>query len=158
MLISNLESTMQKPKYPGSMDMGYEYIMVLKYIREVFLVKIFIVSVLVIGLLGLIGCSRPTEFKGESKTWSVTCSVDQSANVKTFQIRYIGQDSEPNSHYSYSFKDSKNFQGSGEGKGTLEKLRISGKSIKDTPYINEDSFTLYIKWNDKEESIRIVKG
>ncbi|MBP1988852.1 hypothetical protein [Paenibacillus eucommiae] len=123
-------------------------------------VRTFIVSLFVISLLGLVGCTKTTEFKGESATWSVTCSVNQSGTVKSYQIRYLGQEKGPeNSQISFSFMDSKNFQASKESSATsLKGLKINGKfstDTPDTPYVNEDHFKLHIKWNDQEETIQV---
>ncbi|TMV49022.1 hypothetical protein FE783_15235 [Paenibacillus mesophilus] len=120
--------------------------------------RIWVVSLLVISMLGLVGCSKPTQFKGESTNWSVTCSVRQSAKVKSYQIRYIGPDKDRDSQVSYSFADSQNFKASKESSTTsLNGLKISGESSNDAPYVDEDQFKLHIKWNGKEETIQIEK-
>ncbi|NOU95003.1 hypothetical protein GC093_17500 [Paenibacillus sp. LMG 31456] len=117
----------------------------------------FIVGVIIASLLGLMGCSSPIEFKGKSDTWSVTCSVDQSANEKSFLIQYTGEKSQKINNLSYSFVDSENFKNNGENKNSSANLKISGSSTMDTPYVNEDNFKLIIKWNGKEETISVRK-
>lgn len=115
----------------------------------------FIMSMLLISLLWLMGCSEQREFKGESLNWSVTCSV--TAKDKSYEIRYIGQESQSDTTVQYEFKESRNFQNSGESKGSFKNKIISGTSTMNSPYFDEDHFTLHVQWNDKEETIRVVK-
>ncbi|MFD0680676.1 MULTISPECIES: hypothetical protein [unclassified Paenibacillus] len=119
--------------------------------------RTFIVGMIIVMVLGLTGCSSPIEFNGKSENWSVTCSVDQSANVKSFLIRYTGKENQPVKDTSYSFVDSKNFNNSGKSEASSATLKISGKSTMDTPYVDEAGFKLHIKWNSKEETIDLAR-
>ncbi|NEW08344.1 hypothetical protein GK047_20305 [Paenibacillus sp. SYP-B3998] len=117
----------------------------------------WIVSLILLSLIGLIGCSKPIDFNGQNQSWRVDCSLDRSANEKAFVIKYIGKESKSVENVSYSFVNSKNFKFSGKSETHSSNLKISGKSTLDTPYVEEDRFTLSIKWNDKEEEISLVK-
>jgi hypothetical protein len=111
----------------------------------------------VVSLLGLIGCSKTIEFTGKTEDWQVACSVHPSNYEKTFVITYMGKDSQPVENVSYSFIESKNFSQSGTSETNSKNLKMSGKSTEETPYVDEDSFRLHIKWNDKEDTIAVVK-
>ncbi|MZQ84211.1 hypothetical protein GQF01_19025 [Paenibacillus sp. 5J-6] len=111
----------------------------------------------VVSLLGLIGCSKTIEFTGKTEEWQVVCSVHPSNHVKAFVITYMGKDSQPVENVSYSFIESKNFSQSGTSETNSKNLKMSGKSTEETPYVEEDSFKLHIKWNDKEDTIAVVK-
>ncbi|WP_248924934.1 hypothetical protein [Paenibacillus hamazuiensis] len=115
----------------------------------------FICSVL--GLFGLLGCSKAVEYSGESMSWSVECSIHPSANEKSYVIRYIGDAGQNIDTVSYSFESSHNFRAKGESKPQSTSLKIGGKSNLDAPYKEEAGFTLRMKWNDKEETIQLTK-
>ncbi|NQX71247.1 hypothetical protein HQN90_34505 [Paenibacillus alba] len=85
------------------------------------------------------------------------CTVNPSENAKEYAITYIGKDSQSVKNVSYSFMHSGNFNQSGTSETSSKNLKITGKSIKETPYVEEDSFTLQIKWNGKEDTIPVVK-
>jgi hypothetical protein len=87
----------------------------------------------------------------------VECSIHPSDHAKAFTITYVGKDSQSVKDVSYSFMDSKNFNQSGKSETSSKNLKMSGKSTVETSYVDEDSFKLHIKWNDKEDTIRVVK-
>ncbi|MCY9656936.1 hypothetical protein P5G65_11805 [Paenibacillus chondroitinus] len=115
------------------------------------------VGLICASLLGLIGCSKTIEFTGKTEDWQVECSVHPSDHVKAYTIAYIGKDSQAVENVSYSFMNSKNFNQSGTSETSSKNLKMSGKSTEETPYTDEDDFKLHIKWNDKEDTITVVK-
>ncbi|MEK8129211.1 hypothetical protein WMW72_14995 [Paenibacillus filicis] len=118
------------------------------------------IGLLAVGILGLTGCSRTVEFQGESDTWKAACTIQTSAQEKACEIRYTGDVSAPNSRIVYSFKDSSNFQFSGERKGLKKGLLISSKAATNRPvkpYTEEDEFTLHIRRDDREDVILLAK-
>ncbi|WP_173227354.1 hypothetical protein [Paenibacillus alba] len=117
----------------------------------------WMVCLMLVCLLGMIGCSKPIEFTGKTEDWRVECTVNPSENAKEYAITYIGKDSQSVKNVSYSFMHSGNFNQSGTSETSSKNLKITGKSIKETPYVEEDSFTLQIKWNGKEDTIPVVK-
>ncbi|ULL16286.1 hypothetical protein DVH26_18635 [Paenibacillus sp. H1-7] len=114
-------------------------------------------AVILVVLASLIGCSRPNLYSGKSSYWNIECSVNEPANVKKYSITYIGEDRLPVSDVQYTFKNSSNFQESGQHKGPTEKLKISGKATLSAPYVNEGSMAVQIRWNDKEETVTLTK-
>ncbi|UKS24236.1 hypothetical protein LOZ80_21690 [Paenibacillus sp. HWE-109] len=119
--------------------------------------KRWIVCLMLVSLLGLIGCSKPIEFTGKTEEWRVACSVNPSDHVKEYAITYIGKDGQSVKNVSYSFMDSGNFNQSGTSESSSKNLKITGKSTVETPFVEEDSFKLHIKWNGKEDTIPVVK-
>ncbi|TXK85027.1 hypothetical protein [Paenibacillus sp. N3.4] len=117
----------------------------------------WIVGLMIISLLGMIGCSKPIEYTGKTDDWRVECSVSPTDHVKAYVITYIGKDSLTVKNVSYSFMHSENFNYSGNSETSSKNLKISGKSTLEKPYVDEDSFTLHMKWNDKEDTISLVK-
>ncbi|WP_028551692.1 hypothetical protein [Paenibacillus sp. UNC451MF] len=119
--------------------------------------KRWLVCLILLGLFILAGCSRPIEFNGKSEFWNVDCSVDPSANVKSYAIKNIGIEGQPISKVYYAFENSKNFNSEGRSDSQSTNLTITGKSTLDKPYADETSFTLRIQWDGKEEKIAVVK-
>lgn len=117
----------------------------------------WIVGIMLVSILGLMGCSKPIEFTGKTEDWLVECSVHPSNHAKAFTITYVGKDSQSVKDVSYSFINSENFNQSGKSETSSKNLKMSGKSTEQTPYVDEDGFDLQIKWNDKEDTINVVK-
>ncbi|NOV02011.1 hypothetical protein [Paenibacillus planticolens] len=117
----------------------------------------WMVCLMLVSLLGMIGCSKPIEFIGKTENWRVECTVNPSDQVKEYAITYIGKDSQSVKNVSYSFMQSENFKQTGTSETSSKNLKITGKSIKETPYVEEENFKLHIKWNDKEDTIPVVK-
>ncbi|WP_282937591.1 hypothetical protein [Paenibacillus sp. RC67] len=113
--------------------------------------------ILLLSLLGLIGCSRSVDFNGKSEFWSVNCSVNLSSNEKSYAIEYIGKESQPISKVYYAFESSKNFNSEGRGDPQSRHLVMKGKGTMTKPYEEEKSFKLRIQWNGKEETITVEK-
>lgn len=110
-----------------------------------------------IGLLVLTGCSSPVKFEGKSENWKVDCTYNSAAKTKSYDIRYIGDEETFDGVVSYAFKDSSNFQESGESKVVLKSEKIAGKSTVSTPIVDEEQFSLEMKWNGHQETIPIER-
>ncbi|MEW9701713.1 hypothetical protein [Paenibacillus sp. SI8] len=117
----------------------------------------WLLVLILVSLLGLNGCSKSINFNGKSQFWRVGCTVQLSAKTKSYVIQYIGNKDQPITDVSFRFNDSKNFENSGKSDSHSRNLKMSGKSTLDTPYLDETNFTLYIKWNDQEETIQLTK-
>jgi hypothetical protein len=114
--------------------------------------------ILLFSLAALTGCAKSMQYTGKSNAWSVECSINPTSKQKTYAIKYIGKGNQPVSNVQYSFENSSNFKYKGNGGSPSKNLRISGKSTLDSPYVKENGFTLYIKWNNTEEEIQLVKS
>lgn len=106
----------------------------------------------------LTGCSSPVQFSGKSEHWSAASSINPSANEKSYDIRYIGDDKEQLQQVNYMFSGSKNFHNSGTTQPSSNRLKISGASTLDTPYAEEECMLLIMEWNGKKETITLVKN
>lgn len=113
---------------------------------------LFLVSLFVVA-----GCAKPVQFEGKSETWSVVSTIDTSAKMKSYHIRYIAAERQPVKDIRFSFQGSSNFQESGSANGPSKNMTFSGKSTLVAPYAEENGFNLYIKWNGGEETIPLVK-
>ncbi|MBB6673805.1 hypothetical protein [Cohnella nanjingensis] len=111
----------------------------------------------IIGLSVLTGCSTPVKFEGKSENWTVNCTYNSSAKTKSYDIRYIGDEETFDGSVSYAFKDSSNFQESGESKVVLKIKKIAGKSTVSTPVVDETQFSLEMKWNGHHETIPVER-
>lgn len=113
--------------------------------------------VLLVLLLALAGCSAPLKYEGRSDNWKVSASYDSSADIKSYVIRYIGEEETLDGTVGYAFKDSHNFQENGVSTILRKNMRISGKSTIVTPMEDEDGFVLEMRWNGHQESIPIER-
>lgn len=113
--------------------------------------------VLLILLSALAGCSAPVKYEGRSDNWKVSTSYDSSADIKSYEIRYIGEEEALDGTVGYAFKDSRNFQENGESTILRKNMKIAGRSTIVAPMEEEDGFVLEMRWNGYQETIPIER-
>ncbi|MFC3803477.1 hypothetical protein [Cohnella sp. GCM10012308] len=103
------------------------------------------------------GCSAPAKYEGRSDNWKVSTTYDSSADIKSYEIRYIGKEEALDGTVGYAFKDSRNFQERGESAILRKNMKITGRFTVVAPMEEEDGFVLEMRWNGNQETIPIER-